>query len=55
MPWTADDAERHTKKPTALNVSACGQKSPIRYWLIPETKDALFREANAAVVRDYAH
>jgi hypothetical protein len=43
MPWTADDAERHTKKkPIALNANACGQKSPTRYWPIPQTKDVPF-------------
>ena len=42
MPWTADDAERHTKKADSPNLSACGQKSPIRYWLKRETKAALF-------------
>jgi hypothetical protein len=36
------ERERERERERALNVSACGQTSPIRYWLKPETKDALF-------------
>jgi hypothetical protein len=48
MPWTAEDAGRHTKKA----VNAFGPRSPIR---CTGDDGRAIREANAAVAKDFAN
>jgi len=54
MPWTADDAERHTKK--ADSAKRQRMWAEIANSVLTETGDEwrAIREANAAVGRDHA-
>ncbi|HET9718109.1 MAG TPA: hypothetical protein VFP60_18190 [Pseudolabrys sp.] len=54
MPWTADDAERHTKK--ADSPKRQRMWAEIANAVLAQTGDEgrAIREANAAVARDYA-
>ena len=54
MPWTADDAERHTKK--ADNAKRQRMWAEIANAVLADTADEgrAIREANAAVGKDHA-
>src|SRR6516164_8580515 len=41
MPWTQNDAERHTRKATTPALKELGRKSPMKAWNEPATRAEL--------------